>query len=96
MRLVKAHHRASRRYRPRPYPGKVTYFRARDSRILARSDPRLGWDEVAGGGLDVHVVPGDHHRALGPPHVEAFADALRACLREAQRPTLTQPRPGVP
>src|SRR5207248_8487419 len=44
--VQEAHRRASRRYRPRPYPGRVALFRAAerpDVIGLDYGDPLLGW-----------------------------------------------------
>jgi thioesterase domain-containing protein len=44
----------------------------------------LGWSEWAGGGVDVHVVPGNHATMVYKPHVDALAEKLRACLDHVQ------------
>jgi amino acid adenylation domain-containing protein len=44
----------------------------------------LGWEALALGGLDVHVVPGPHGFMVREPHVKALGAALRAALAEAQ------------
>jgi thioesterase domain-containing protein len=44
----------------------------------------LGWSEWAAGGVDVHVVPGNHATMVYKPHVEVLAEELRACLDRAR------------
>ena len=68
------------RYRPRPYPGPITLI------VSARND-RLGlaraWRTLAGGGLVVRTVPGDHDSYLrDTPELAAamLEDALDATL----------------
>jgi thioesterase domain-containing protein/acyl carrier protein len=79
--------RALRPYKARPYPGRITLFRAADSRISqisADNEDCYGWDSVAAGGVEVYKVPGKHGQILNEQHVEAFAAQLKACLERAQ------------
>jgi hypothetical protein len=48
-----------------------------------RRDPARVWRDLAGGGLEVHFVPGDHATHLRD-HVQATAARIDACLQEAQ------------
>jgi hypothetical protein len=45
-------------------------------------DLSMGWDSCAMGGVEVHVVPGDHVDIdiMSMPHVHAVADKLAAYL----------------
>jgi thioesterase domain-containing protein/acyl carrier protein len=65
-------------YRPRPYMGRLFYFRAAASRPGAR--PEAAWDELCGGRAEVHTVPGDHLSALFPPHVEILGARMRGAI----------------
>jgi thioesterase domain-containing protein len=47
-------------------------------------DPTMGWSAWASGGVEVHVVPGNHATMMYEPHVEALAKTLTACLNQAQ------------
>ena len=68
----------------RSYPGKITYFYARDNRYVNPSDDnRMEWKRVVKG-LDVHVIPGRHDTIRDEPHVEFFAEELATCLQAAQ------------
>ena len=69
-------------YRPRPYAGAVTLFRAeyRDGGI---SDALTIWREVAQGGLTVEHVPGGHDDALVEPNVDVLAERLSVQLTNA-------------
>ena len=48
------------------------------------------WGDLATGGLDVRIVPGDRHfdghhgNILKEPHVRVLAQQLGACLDKAQ------------
>lgn len=74
---------AARRYRPRPYAGRVSVFLAMDEhhehRIL--DDVRLGWRDVARGGFAEYRVPGAHDSVLLRPHVETLASEIKRELR---------------
>ncbi len=67
------------RYRPKPYPGRLTLLVNERDQAL---NPDLGWGRLAAGGLDVRVVPGDHLTRL-TVHGRKAARALRECLDEA-------------
>ena len=67
-------------YTPSPYVGRVTLFRTDHGG--PRHDPRMGWDKLARGGLDVKRIPGSHMTLLRPPNVEVFAGMLRESLDE--------------
>jgi thioesterase domain-containing protein len=47
------------------------------------ADPTLGWSQWAAGGVDVHVVPGNHANMVYKPHVEVLAEKLTACVQQA-------------
>ena len=66
--------RAARGYAPRPYAGTLTFFEA------SQSPPEHGWEGLAGGGVEVHRIEGDHYSILRSPHVEVLAARLRECL----------------
>ncbi len=73
-------------YVPQRYPGRVTLFRA--SKQLARYwdyGPQLGWDELAGGGIESHEIPGVFGTLLGKQSsAPLLAEKLRACLDQTQ------------
>jgi thioesterase domain-containing protein len=73
-----ANGRASRRFFPDVYPGRVTLFRAQVQPRRYRHDPQLGWGGLATGGLEIHEVPGDHFTMWEQPHVRVLAERLRA------------------
>jgi thioesterase domain-containing protein len=66
-------------YRPRPWPGPVTLFRA-----SAQPDPRLpwdlGWTPLAEGGVEVYELPGDHDLVFREENIRVLAEQLRARL----------------
>ena len=81
-------------YRPQPYPGTVTLFRAKE-RDGTIADAQTIWREVARGGLAIEQVRGGHNEMLVEPNVEVLAERLSAWLtdgagavREDQVPAL--------
>jgi len=93
-----ANRQAYRHYVARVYPDKVTLLRAREqpglgtgSRVRLGPDYKrydefrdLGWNALAGAGVEIHDVPGNHDDMYYRPHVGELAENLRACLRRAQ------------
>jgi amino acid adenylation domain-containing protein len=84
---------AKRAYTQRVYPGKITLFRASNQPLGIVPDPTLGWAPFAGGGLEIHEVPGFHGDIVREPHVRMMIEALRKGLEEATL-TETEPKPA--
>jgi thioesterase domain-containing protein len=75
--------RASFRYRPRVYPGRIVYFLSE----RRREHFSQHWHEIAAGGLDCTVIPGRHSEIWKEPNVQIMAEKLRDLLDEAQMNT---------
>jgi amino acid adenylation domain-containing protein len=71
------------RYRPHPYAGRITLFRAHRQAPGTRADPTLGWSAIARGGVEIHPMPGYHAAMISEPRVRVLAPVLRECLRRA-------------
>jgi thioesterase domain-containing protein/acyl carrier protein len=78
--ILRAGAQAARLYKPTLYPGKITLFRARQLGRGISHDPHLGWDRLAGGGLETHVIPGYHAHIVLEPRVRVLAQELTAVL----------------
>jgi thioesterase domain-containing protein len=52
--------------------------------LFSSHTPDKGWGQLAAGGLDIKVVPGNHVGMLQEPHVRVLAEKLRSCLDRAQ------------
>lgn len=82
--------RAAGQYKPKPYPGRLTLFRAMEPRTFSNishnqdADPTLGWGDLAAGGVEVRAVPGSHDNLIARPYVETLARELRASIDAAQ------------
>jgi thioesterase domain-containing protein len=82
--VLKANRQALSNYIPQVYPGRITLFLSREAPERSCYDRRLGWNEMATGGLEVCVVPGNHETLFGEPHVRILAEKLRVCLQRVQ------------
>jgi hypothetical protein len=71
---------ATRVYRPGLYEGRITLIRTH--RFAGREDatPTLGWERVAGGGVDVRWVAGQHLTLMQEPFVGELAAELQGCI----------------
>jgi amino acid adenylation domain-containing protein len=84
--LLRSDLRATQNYGLHLYPGRITFFKANETPADTSPDPdpTMGWSEWASGGVEVHVVPGNHANLMYEPHVEVLAEKLTACLNQAQ------------
>jgi thioesterase domain-containing protein len=75
------------RYRPRPYPGRLTLFWAAyvPRPLGGVPDTRDGWVQLARGGVEVYRVPGDHVMLIVEPRVHQLGYVLRQVVARAQR-----------
>ena len=76
----KIHANTMRRYRPGKFEGRITLFSAEQDHQQTAARLLKGWDKFATGGVDVHVVPGDHFSMVREPHVRVLAERLRSCI----------------
>ncbi|MGH9932415.1 MAG: alpha/beta fold hydrolase, partial [Pyrinomonadaceae bacterium] len=74
---------AVREYTPQVYEGRVTLFWA-SADLRTSIDLVEGWRALAGGGIDVHEIPGSHLDIVKEPHVQHLAEKLGDCLERTQ------------
>jgi hypothetical protein len=67
-------------YDPRPYTQRVVFIEAADQPVALHLGSRLGWAELAAGGLEIQVVPGSHTNLLEGPQAPAVAVTLARLL----------------
>jgi thioesterase domain-containing protein len=65
-----------RAYAPKPYPGRITLFRARARDLFHPADRDLGWGEFAAGGVEVNDVPGSHGALFRDPIMSGIGEQL--------------------
>lgn len=73
---------ALKSYDPKPYPGRVTLFRAMNRPLFNTFDPALGWQKLAPGRLKVVDIASSHEGMFMQPHVRDLARELKACIDE--------------
>jgi aspartate racemase len=87
-RFIELNQAAARNYVVRPYPGRLTVFRATKVSFDRPEaiESGLGWGAYATGGVDVIDVGGDHMSILAEPHVGVLARHLWDVLERRQAP----------
>jgi amino acid adenylation domain-containing protein len=81
--IRQAHARMLRAYRPRPYEGRITLFRAKNPTGNYEFPPDLGWTDLSRGGIEIHDIPGSHELMFRDPSVYVVAEKLDCCIRAA-------------
>ena len=75
---------ALKEYVPQVYPGRVTLFRASRQPAGYNNARDLGWGELAGGGVEIHEVAGEHGSIVVEPRVGTLAQKLMRCIEKSQ------------
>jgi thioesterase domain-containing protein len=86
--------RLVREYRPRVYPGRLTFFRAADIDVetlrhldevgFDHSELTLGWHRLSRQPIELHTVPGNHSEILFEPNVRILARRLADCITRGE------------
>ena len=83
--MVDALNMMYRKYIWKPFDGKITFIRSEE--FASRSDKKFHieqWTNLAGQGLEVHVVPGHHLTLFEEPEVDGLVKQLEQCLETEQ------------
>jgi thioesterase domain-containing protein len=75
-------------YIPQEYPGRVTLFVSSEQFKQSYEESDLGWGAVAGGGLELCLVPGNHQSIWDEPLISNLAKELKARYEVNARPPL--------
>ena len=99
--IERVHLRADCVYRPRPYYGPITLFRAAQKCELTPASHTLGWDSVALGGIQVIELPGSHDNLIEQPELahelrRALDAAHAAAAYAAVQPAVDEPPREAP
>ena len=80
--VFKLHTRAMYDYSPDSYSGRIVLIRPETEAAQAPSSDEVAarWRQLAGSGLELHYVGGDHFMMVREPHVEALAEILNRLL----------------
>jgi thioesterase domain-containing protein len=76
------------RYSPRTYPGRAHVFVSSKTKQLYLRAAAADWPGLAGGGVEVRVVPGEDTAMLQEPAVANLAEMLGDCLGEPREQRL--------
>jgi len=82
IKYAQTHWHALTEYKPRPYPGEITLFRAK-KQSLSSFNHTLCWDSLVEDRVNVTVIPGTHESMLQEPNVQIIASKLRTLLDHA-------------
>jgi thioesterase domain-containing protein len=78
--FLEVSHRVAREYSLKPYPGPMSLLQtSRNSQ-----DRHSVWAALAAGGIDPVSLPGQHMDVIQGDQVEAWGEALRSRLIQAQ------------
>lgn len=78
--LWRTHVHAWLNYFPQPYDGRVVLFRTRGHPLVCSFDPKMGWGDLAAGGVEVRVCRGDHESILEEQNAGEVARELKRVL----------------
>lgn len=78
--LVEYLNRMIEAYAPDPLEGKMTVFRSEQEPAGWFLDPKLGWERLLKGPVDLVVVSGDHYTAFQEPGVSTIADNIKSVM----------------
>jgi amino acid adenylation domain-containing protein len=70
-------------YQPLPYPGRLTLILPEQQEEGYELQPERGWGGLAGEGIEIHYVPGQHGSIFGQSYVGGLAAKVDACLQTA-------------
>jgi aspartate racemase len=82
--IIEANQAAVRSYDPQVYPDRITLFAIEETELefYEYFNPDLGWGKLAGGGLEIRQVPGEHLTMMDEPHVQRLAEQLKDCIEK--------------
>jgi aspartate racemase len=83
--LYDAHVEAIVSYKPQPYSGKVSVFKADRQPLGIYSDPKLGWGDFFKGEVDIFEFPGHHLNTFIDPSLRVLAKQLNDCINKAKQ-----------
>lgn len=67
-------------YRPEPFTGKLTLFRARQEATPMHREQFMGWGPWAFGGVDEHRIEGEHVNLFREPYISQLAGEIQRVL----------------
>jgi thioesterase domain-containing protein len=77
--------RAMQAYRPPVYQGRITLFKTSMISDKVERPDDYGWACLAGGGLNIFLISGEHLTLFEPENIAALAQVLTDALRQSER-----------
>jgi amino acid adenylation domain-containing protein len=77
--ILRVYDEAIREYLPSAYPGQLIIFNCAEN-----SNQPQSWERLAGRGLEIHTIPGNHTDVLREPNVRIWSKKLKMYLDKAQ------------
>ncbi len=71
---------------PEHYPGRITLIVNEEQALI---DKDLGWTGAAGGGIEIHVVPGNHHNVMHD-HAREVAQVISKSIARVYDPATAE------
>ncbi|MHC5728381.1 MAG: thioesterase domain-containing protein, partial [Nostoc sp.] len=83
--VEEATRQALRKYVLQGYSGRATVFRTEDNLVVGqqKADPKMGWGELALGGVDIYDISGTHNSIFKEPHVRSVSEKMKACISKS-------------
>ena len=75
--IIDSYDQATYRYTPQPYQGPILFIKAADS----PGPMHMGWKDLAHGGFEQVVSPGDHFTMIHEPNVQTLAKLMGEGIR---------------
>jgi len=85
VQVRQANWRAMQAYRPQTYQGRITLFKTSAISDKVERPADYGWACLAGGGLDIVLIAGEHLTLFAPENIAALAQALTDSLGQSTR-----------
>jgi thioesterase domain-containing protein len=85
----------TRKYEPKPYHGKIVLIRSYQEPTGWWFEKNAGWASFAAGGLQLHMVQGNHFTMFREPGVLKLAACVRTALDEGKSVPIKAARPAV-
>ena len=83
--VIKANNAAMLNYSPRPYPGRLVFFRAQEAWNPEQPyHPEQFWLSFASGNIEINTVPGNHLTMNNQPHVQVIINQLERGLKQVE------------
>jgi thioesterase domain-containing protein len=81
LHLFKTNVETMLQYVPRPYGGRIIFFRAQEQDAFNPAHPERHWLDLVTGGVELHEIPGNHITMNYSPQVEVIAKRLQKYLQ---------------